>query len=130
MPNLKFPDFVKSTGYGTGAGLCGWNCRHTVLPFDPKTMTNNLKQYDMEENEEMYLNHQKQRYFERNIRKYKRQAKTIKGALGMVKDVAAHTKLSNTLKRKEMLLRKWNKAYREFSKEKDLRTDYSRTKTA
>ncbi|WP_085832867.1 phage minor capsid protein [Clostridium merdae] len=29
----KYPDFVKSTGYGTGAGLCGWNCRHSFFPF-------------------------------------------------------------------------------------------------
>ncbi|NJP39587.1 hypothetical protein HCH52_00740 [Oscillospiraceae bacterium HV4-5-C5C] len=26
--NNKYPDFVKSTGYGSGEGLCGWNCRH------------------------------------------------------------------------------------------------------
>ena len=29
----KYPDFKKSTGYGTGAGLCGWNCRHTFGPY-------------------------------------------------------------------------------------------------
>lgn len=29
----KYPDFKKSTGYGTGAGLCGWNCRHSFFPF-------------------------------------------------------------------------------------------------
>lgn len=28
-----YPDFVKTTGYGTGAGLCGWNCRHSFFPF-------------------------------------------------------------------------------------------------
>lgn len=22
-----------ATGYGTGAGLCGWNCRHTFGPY-------------------------------------------------------------------------------------------------
>lgn len=29
----KYPDFVASTGYGTGDGLCGWNCRHSFFPF-------------------------------------------------------------------------------------------------
>ena len=24
-----YPDFEETTGYGTGAGLCGWNCRHS-----------------------------------------------------------------------------------------------------
>lgn len=30
-----YPDFERSTGYGTGAGLCGWNCRHTFFAIDP-----------------------------------------------------------------------------------------------
>lgn len=29
----KYPPFKTSTGYGTGAGLCGWNCRHSFYPF-------------------------------------------------------------------------------------------------
>ena len=41
----KYKDFVKSTGYGTGGGFCGWNCRHSFIPFDPETMENNLKKY-------------------------------------------------------------------------------------
>ena len=28
----KYPPFER-TGYGTGAGLCGWNCRHSFYPF-------------------------------------------------------------------------------------------------
>lgn len=31
----EYPDFFKSTGYGTGEGLCGWNCRHSFFPFYP-----------------------------------------------------------------------------------------------
>lgn len=30
-----YPDFVSSTGYGTGSGLGGWNCRHGHFPFFP-----------------------------------------------------------------------------------------------
>ncbi|HHD2783806.1 phage minor capsid protein [Clostridium perfringens] len=25
----EYPDFIESTGYGTGSGLGGWNCRTT-----------------------------------------------------------------------------------------------------
>ena len=25
----RFPEFYGATGYGTGEGLCGWNCRHS-----------------------------------------------------------------------------------------------------
>lgn len=30
-----YPDFEQATGYGTGAGLCGWNCRHGFFAIDP-----------------------------------------------------------------------------------------------
>ena len=29
----RYPDFASSTGYGTGPGLCGWNCRHSFFPY-------------------------------------------------------------------------------------------------
>ena len=29
----KYPGFAQSTGYGTGDGLCGWNCRHSFYPY-------------------------------------------------------------------------------------------------
>ena len=29
----KYPPLVESTGYGTGAGLGGWNCRHSWFVF-------------------------------------------------------------------------------------------------
>ena len=29
----KYPDFVTVTGYGSGDGLCGWNCRHSFFPY-------------------------------------------------------------------------------------------------
>ena len=29
----RYPGFESSTGYGTGAGLCGWNCRHSFFPY-------------------------------------------------------------------------------------------------
>jgi hypothetical protein len=126
----EYPDFVESTGYGTGGGLSGWNCRHNIIPFNPETMTNNLEQYGLEENEDMYLNHQKQRYFERNIRKYKRQSEILKTSLTGIKDEETHNKLYNNLKRKEMLIKKWNKAYKKFSKEKEIRTQPERLKIA
>lgn len=31
-----YPDFEAATGYGTGAGLCGWNCRHTFFAVFPE----------------------------------------------------------------------------------------------
>lgn len=31
----RYPCFETATGYGTGGGLCGWNCRHNFYPFFP-----------------------------------------------------------------------------------------------
>ncbi|MEG2931254.1 MAG: phage minor capsid protein, partial [Ruthenibacterium sp.] len=28
-----YENFYSATGYGTGAGLCGWNCRHDFYPY-------------------------------------------------------------------------------------------------
>ena len=79
-----YPDFEESTGYGTGAGLCGWNCRHTffaVFPElgDPPTWTQEslqeLNARDIEYNGKMYTQYeisQMQRARERNVRRWKK----------------------------------------------------------
>lgn len=35
---VRYPDFERVTGYGTGEGLNGWNCRHKWYPFIPGLM--------------------------------------------------------------------------------------------
>ena len=35
---VHYKDFYRSTGYGTGPGLGGWNCRHKHYPFVPGVM--------------------------------------------------------------------------------------------
>ena len=30
----RYEDFEAATGYGTGPGLCGWNCRHNFYPYN------------------------------------------------------------------------------------------------
>ena len=32
----RYEDFEAATGYGTGPGLCGWNCRHTFFALFPE----------------------------------------------------------------------------------------------
>lgn len=78
-----YPDFESSTGYGTGAGLAGWNCRHTFWTYDPAVDTPTYTRDQLEKlTEERYtyngeklsyydLN-QRQRYYERQERKYTR----------------------------------------------------------
>lgn len=81
----SYPDFESSTGYGTGEGLCGWNCRHNFYPFfpgiseplyTPKRLAA-LNARDVEWDGKMltrYELEQKQRAAERNVRKYRRRS--------------------------------------------------------
>lgn len=79
-----YPDFEETTGYGTGAGLCGWNCRHSFWPCfpdlgDPPTWTEEslrqLSARDIEYNGKKYTAYeisQMQRARERNVRRCKK----------------------------------------------------------
>lgn len=79
-----YPDFEAATGYGTGAGLCGWNCRHTffaVFPElgDPPAWTRDqleeLNARNIEYNGKQYTRYeinQMQRARERNVRRWKK----------------------------------------------------------
>ena len=79
-----YPDFEETTGYGTGAGLCGWNCRHSFWPCypdlgDPPTWTGEslrqLNAQDIEYNGKLYTRYeisQMQRARERNVRRCKK----------------------------------------------------------
>ncbi|CEN87357.1 phage minor capsid protein [Paraclostridium sordellii] len=112
----EYPPFIESTGYGTGPGLGGWNCRHSFYPFipgiskraytdedleniDPPPFTYNGTEYTY------YEASQHQRLIERNIRKTKTQLIGYKAA-GLTEEF---TNTSIKLKQQE-------KYYREFSK--------------
>lgn len=84
LNGILYKDFVRETGYGTGAGLCGWNCRHNKFPCfpelgDPPSWTQEslerLNARDIEYNGKMYTQYeisQMQRARERTVRKWKR----------------------------------------------------------
>lgn len=86
----KYPDFKKSTGYGTGAGLCGWNCRHTFGPYiegsPPVWSEEQLAELDAPKYEyggkmlTEYEASQQQRYNERQIRRWKREEAAMQAA--------------------------------------------------
>lgn len=84
VDGVRYPDFESSTGYGTGPGLCGWNCRHHMHAFFPglsqraytKEQLAQLDARDMEYNGKRYTRYelsQIQRGLERRVRKRKRQ---------------------------------------------------------
>ena len=84
LDGKMYKDFVRETGYGTGAGLCGWNCRHQYFACfpelgDPPSWTQEsleqLNARNVEYNGQIYTQYeiyQMQRARERNVRKWKR----------------------------------------------------------
>lgn len=86
----KYPDFRRATGYGTGPGLGGWNCRHSFHPyFEGMARTYGAKELKKLEAKSITYNgeklteyeaSQRQRYIERQIRRWKREQQAMKAA--------------------------------------------------
>lgn len=120
----KYPDFVASTGYGTGPGLCGWNCRHSYFPYfegisELASTQEELKDYNAKNysynGQAMteYEATQKQRYVERQIRRWKREEAGMKAA--KLPTDEARAKISN-----------WQRMQRDFINQTGLKRQYDR----
>lgn len=110
--------FAEATGYGTGEGLSGWNCRHSFGPGDGEH--NPYKGYDKEENEKAYDLSQKQRRMEAAIRQTKKKLIGYREALENCKDAATQAELQAAYDKEALKLKRQNKGYNEFCKENDL----------
>lgn len=112
----KYPSLVEVTGYGTGAGLKGWNCRHDFYPViegisEPSYTEEELKNIDpppFEYNGKTYTYYeatQRQRAMERSMRKTKREILA-----------ADATDDKDRFTEKSVLLRRQKEEYGRFSK--------------
>lgn len=115
----RFPSFYASTGYGTGEGLCGWNCRHSFGSGDG--VNNPYKDIQTADNEKIEKLEQRQRALERRIRKTKRIVAGMQTAVEACQDPQAKAELQMQLDKKSFLLQRQNKAYNDFCKENELR---------
>lgn len=120
----KYPDFISSTGYGTGPGLCGWNCRHSFFPYFEgiserlytQKQLNDMNRKEITYNGvkmTLYEASQDQRYIERNIRKWKREYIGLSAA--GLDTTKASVKLSQ-----------WNGRLTDFLDQTGLQKDYAR----
>ena len=123
----RYPSLVEVTGYGTGAGLKGWNCRHDFYPVipgisEPSYTEEELKSIDpppFEYNGKTYTYYeatQRQRYMERAMRKTKRELLA-----------ADSTGDKDRFTEKSVLLRRQREDYNKFSKAAGLLTQNERT---
>lgn len=114
----RFPNFYERTGYGTGVGLSGYNCRHSFGSGDG--VNNPYADIQTADNVRVEKLEQRQRALERRVRKTKREVMGLQEAVEKCQDEAARFELQQTLDRKSYLLSKQNRAYSEFCKENDL----------
>lgn len=122
-----FPPFSQ-TGYGTGEGLCGWNCRHSFGCGDG--VHNPYKDIQTEDNVRMEKLEKRQRELERRVRKTKRAVMGMQTAVEQCQDEAAKFALQQELDRKSYLLQRQNQAYQDFCKYNSLRPLSERLKIA
>ncbi len=125
-----YPDFIRHTGYGSGEGLGGWNCRHSFHAFvegvSERTYTddelnamkgkNRTFQYEGREYDG-YTATQKQREIERTLRRLKRERSSYKAA-GLTDEY-------NAVNAK---IRRLTYKYQQFSKKAGLPEQRERTK--
>lgn len=74
-PVKGLQNFKKATGYGRVDGLGGANCRHSFYEVTDYEYKNNLvdtEEFDKNRNDDQYKLEQKQRYYERQIRFWKK----------------------------------------------------------
>lgn len=111
--------FEEATGYGTGEGLSGYNCRHNFGPGDPEH--NPFKEYDSQANKEAYDLAQKQRAAEARIRRSKCKLIGIKEALKNTKDEEIQAALTDSYNKTALTLKKQNARYNSFCEENKLK---------
>lgn len=79
LKGQNYPLLEEATGYPSDPlGLGGYNCRHNMMPYFPGISENHMKKYGQKENEEAYLNSQKQRAMERRMRALRRQIEALR----------------------------------------------------
>lgn len=133
-----YPNFEESTGYGTGAGLCGWNCRHSFYPFwpgisKPGYSKETLADYDKakyEYNGNMLTDYecsQIQRAIEREIRSIKRVLASYDAALKETTSSELESCIKDDFATESVKLKSKEKELKKFCK--DTNRDYESNRT-
>lgn len=126
--NTVYKGFTETTGYGTGEGLGGWNCRHHFTPFVEGVMERTFSDGDLEKIDPppfeyqgktytAYEATQQQRKIERTIRKLKREQAAYKAAAAAPEYTAVTARI-----------RRLQKQYKAFSAAAKLPMQSERTK--
>ena len=133
----KYENFYEATGYGTGPGLCGWNCRHNFHAFFPgistpaytQEMLDDYSAKNVEYNGKQFTEYeasQMQRGHERQIRETKRKLAGYNSAISEAKDDTLKNTLQNRFNEESVRLKKQEAAMKAFCKETGRRYESAR----
>lgn len=133
----KYENFYEATGYGTGPGLCGWNCRHNFHAFFPgistpaytQEMLDDYSAKSVEYNGKQFTEYeagQMQRGHERQIRETKRKLAGYNSAVNEAKDDTLKNTLQNRFNEESVRLKKQEAALKAFCKETGRRYESAR----
>ena len=128
----KYANFYEATKYGTGEGLCGWNCYHNFFPyFEGLSTPAFIKDPSAEagrDNNTDYENQQKQRAYERKIRAAKRKCVALNSAYNAAPD-SAKPGLKQDFDRAAIRLKKYESDLDDFCAIHDLPRLHEREQT-
>ena len=117
--NPKYPT-IYDYGYGTPAGTLGINCMHQLYPYVEGVTINRQQHYDEQEAIDNGKNQQMQRYYERQVRKWKQR-----------KDAAERIGNTNLAAKCNSAIRGYQAKIRKIVNENDFLTrQYDRERTA
>lgn len=133
-----YPNFYEATGYGTGEGLCGWNCRHSFYPFFPglsvpaysrKTLDwYNEPRFEYNDSRlTEYEVSQLMRKSERAIRETKRELAGLNAAIEASEDDVVKGELQECYTESSLKLKKQKAKYKDLCKQTDHKEDATRT---
>lgn len=128
----RYKDFYKETGYGTGPGLCGWNCYHNFYPFlegysTPSFEHDPTRQLGMSNNK-LYELTQTQRSLERYVRQSRRECQTLDAAIQEADDELAE-KLNRDFTAASVKLKRREARLSQYCRDNGLRYDGTRVST-
>lgn len=125
-----YPNFVATTGYGSGDGLCGWNCYHSFFPFFEGLSTSAFSRDPAadtgRDNDREYELQQKQRYYERQVRDAKKSCVIYNAAMNSATTDSQRAMLKVDFDLASVKLKQREKALWDFLEREGRKMDNSR----
>lgn len=116
-----YKPFRQATGYGTGEGLGGWNCRHNFFPYLPgvsaPTFGKDPNRMLGKSNAKVYEESQKQRELERRVRESRRTCAAIDAAAKAETDEKLRAALQQDFESESVLLKRREKAVDDYCRD-------------